>query len=742
MAPQAPDRDEPRLLVSLLVSSIRAWVRASLVAGFLVGACTLGARDADDLSGQHGGGAGGADGGGGAGNCSAGTLDCDGVDANGCETAVDKDPKNCGACGKACPSTDGKTPTCTDGACGVSNCSAPMADCDGDGSCETDTSTSTDHCGYCDYPCALANAKPTCDQGCQIDECNAGFASCDGVPSNGCETPLNTATDCGNCGATCTLPNATASCETDGCKLTACTGGFADCDGMPETGCESNVQTDPKNCGKCGTQCTTGQVCQAGKCVVSSCTAPMADCDTNPGDCETNTDTSVLHCGFCKNPCALANANAACGAGKCSVASCKANWGNCDGIAANGCETQLGTATNCKSCGDQCSGGQNVAAATCVTSGCQLVCNAGFGNCNASATDGCESQLSNDPLHCGSCSNDCTAKAPQGKQAGCASGVCTFNCAAGTADCDGNGSCETNVATSPTNCGQCGHSCSGTTCAGGFCLPDLVVPGANLTSVDRDSSATTLVFTRGGAGGGVYRVNKSTKAVTTIVANQNATAVDVVTTYTFFTDADTGAKRVLSGGGAATLLGAGLGGKQLDSNGNDVFFTATAGLMKVDAGGGPVQIFDPSPGTFGLRYDSGPGLVFWTVPAAGEVRYSPSSAPAVQKVATAQGEPSFVKVDATYVFWTATTDGAIRRANKPSTGVTTVFSGLQSPYALAQDGTELFWASKASGGLWKGLKTGGTPTKLADSLTNVLCLEVDGTHVYWIDSDGMKRVPR
>lgn len=721
---------------------IRAWLRGLGALGLLAGACTLGARDEDDLSGEWGKGGTGAGGTDGGGECTATTKDCDGVAANGCETPIDKDPKNCGACGTVCASDGGKTPICTDGKCGLSDCTAPLADCDGDGTCETDTSTSLDHCGFCEYKCLLPNAKAVCAKGCQIDECEAGFENCDGIPSNGCETQLNSAENCGFCGTACALANATSTCASGTCNVVSCNGGYGDCDKLPETGCESNTQTDPANCGACGTKCTTGQVCQAGKCVVSSCTPPTADCDTNPADCETNTDTSSAHCGFCKNPCTLAHATAACSGGKCAVATCSVGWGNCDGLAANGCETQLNTTANCKSCGDQCSGGPNVVFASCGPQGCQITCSPGFANCNGSVSDGCEAQLSNDPLHCGSCTKDCTASAPSGTQAGCSSGACTYNCGAGTADCDGNGSCETNLNTSATNCGQCERSCAGTACVGGFCQPDVVVPGSDLTSVDADTNASNLVFSRNP--GGVFRVNKSSKGVTPLTTAQGATAIDVITTYSFFPDPAEGVYRVPTGGGALLKLSSTLGGIQLDADTGDVFFTASGGLYRVDTGGGATQTWDPTPGVFGLRFDSGGGYVFWTVPGAGEVRYSSPNLPNIQKLATGQGEPSFVKVDAQYVFWTATSDGAVRRSSKPpAINVTSVATGQQSPYALAQEGSQLYFASKGSNaGLWRVAKTGGAAVKLADSLTNVLAIEVDATHVYWIDSGGLKRVPK
>ena len=710
-------------------------------------ACTLGAREDSELSGGHGkdgggsGGTGGTDGGGGAGNCSAGTKDCDGIGANGCETPIEKDPKNCGACGNVCASDGGKTPTCDQGKCGLSNCTAPMADCDGDGTCETDTSSSVDHCGFCEYKCALPNAKSICANGCQIEECNSGFESCDGIPSNGCETPLNTDKDCGFCGTACSLPNATSSCSTGICTVTACSSGWGDCDKLGDTGCESNTQTDPNNCGACGTKCSTGQVCQAGKCVVSGCTPPMADCDNNPASCETNTDTSLQHCGFCNNPCTLAHATASCSAGKCAVASCTAGWANCDGNDANGCETQLNTTTNCKSCGDTCSGGPNVISASCGPTACIVFCTPGFSNCNGSASDGCEAQLATDPLHCGSCAKNCSTGAPAGTQPGCSAGQCTYNCSAGTADCDNNGSCETNLSTSATNCGECGNSCGASACANGLCAPEIVVAGSDLTSVDYDypSTAPSLVFGRNP--GGVFRVSKSTKTVTTLNNEKGSIWLDVLGTSTFFADPAQGMFRVPTGGGPWSQVSTVTNILQLDAELGEIWYTTTSGAS--------VRSVEPAPmGTpttwetqaGALRVTATNGMVYWTMPALGEVRYSSQNFPNKQTLASGQGEPSYVAADGSTVYWTATSEGVIRRGSVG--GPTTTFvSGQPNAYALAERDANIFWATKGTGSLWRAPKTGGTPKKVAEPVTNVVCIVADAVHVYWIDSGGLKRVP-
>src|SRR5256886_10278521 len=58
---------------------------------------------------------------------------------------------------------------------------------------------------------------------------------------------------------TCALPislcpgatNATATCVNSSCSFT-CDAGFADCNNLPQDGCEIDTTSDPKNCGGCG----------------------------------------------------------------------------------------------------------------------------------------------------------------------------------------------------------------------------------------------------------------------------------------------------------------------------------------------------------------------------------------------------------------------------------------------------------------------------------------------------------
>ncbi|MFO0762990.1 MAG: DNRLRE domain-containing protein [Byssovorax sp.] len=138
--------------------------------------------------------------------------------------------------------------------------------------------------------------------------CGPNNADCDLDGTNGCETAIDTPQNCGACGVACPpLPHAQASCAGGACGLGACDPGFGDCDGDPQNGCETPLDT-ATDCGGCGAVCGDGdicngdEVCNAGvcdrgapldcddgvACTVDSCD-PASGCFSDPGPCQTPT---------------------------------------------------------------------------------------------------------------------------------------------------------------------------------------------------------------------------------------------------------------------------------------------------------------------------------------------------------------------------------------------------------------------------------------------------------------------
>ena len=346
-------------------------------------------------------------------SCVMGFQDCDGVDANGCEVDARVDARNCGACGRTCAPSNAAG-ACAGGRCAIVTCDDGFADCDGsaDNGCEVNLRGDVAHCGACRMVCTVSGGTPACSAGvCGLSTCTAGRGDCDRSAANGCEVDLATSRDhCGSCGAACDLPNATAACRDGRCAVAACDAGFADCDGAAANGCEVSVRSNAAHCGGCGMRCApTNAVgaCVAGACEVAACTGGYADCDGAAGNgCEVNLASDVNHCGSCPGRCALAQATAACASGRCLVASCDAGYADCNGAAADGCEVDLrSTPTSCGACGRACALPQ-ASGVGCAGGACTVTaCVGGYGNCDGVASNGCEASLSSDPANCGACGN-------------------------------------------------------------------------------------------------------------------------------------------------------------------------------------------------------------------------------------------------------------------------------------------------------------------------------------------------
>ncbi|MET0342246.1 MAG: hypothetical protein ABW252_14675 [Polyangiales bacterium] len=328
-------------------------------------------------------------------------------------------------CGGLCRNEHGST-ECRDEQC-VPDCANDYLDCDGNpvNGCETSVSDQLSSCGSCVVACVNPGGMTGCDAGTCAPVCDTQRDDCDEDPVNGCETSLATSVDhCGGCDLGCTNQHGTTSCASGTCEP-VCMGGYRDCDGNLRNGCETNANTDPTNCGGCGVTCGVRQTCVANACQTTPCMVGTGDCDANPAVCETNTTNNASHCGFCGNACTLANANAQCAASTCGIASCRAGFGNCDGQAANGCETNTNVSVpNCGGCGMACTNANGTVA--CTAGACVPTCRTGFGNCDGNPRNGCETAL-NTLTHCGGCGTACSTAVPNAT-ADCSTGACVARC--------------------------------------------------------------------------------------------------------------------------------------------------------------------------------------------------------------------------------------------------------------------------------------------------------------------------
>ena len=408
--------------------------------------------------------------------CVAGYGHCSARADDGCEASL-TDSSNCGVCGTKC---SGATALCTQSgttAKCASSCVAPAPDlCVS--SC-VDLKTDARNCGTCGHDCGtLPNVKPgatgiECRVGaCYVPAaaCVVGYGHCSTRADDGCETPLTTPTNCGQCGKACTSP--TGLCSTTGTATcsSSCASPSPD---LCTNKCVS-LASDPTNCGACNHNCTTlpnvkagatGIECRSGVCYVppSACASGRAHCSTKPDDgCEADLSTPAT-CGSCSLVCSGSTP-------LCSLQSTPATClPSCSGTSPDVCGTKcvnkMTDAKNCGVCGHDCGALMNVKAGAtapavqCVAGLCSIQpagCTTGFGHCTTTADDGCETNLTQ-PAHCGTCANACTAPTALCSTTG-ASPACASSCVSPNPDL-----CVSkcvNKATDPTNCGTCGHDCT------------------------------------------------------------------------------------------------------------------------------------------------------------------------------------------------------------------------------------------------------------------------------------------
>ena len=297
---------------------------------------------------------------------------CNGADDD-CDDLVDEDfdlssdPENCGSCGTRCGSAHA-TAQCVASECRLT-CDASFLDCNGDNAdgCETDISRA-ETCGACDGPCD--GATPLCELGAGgayacASACPAATEDCGGA----CIDTQTSPQHCGDCATSCPdPPGSTPSCVAGTCGFT-CDSGWANCNAVATDGCEARLDSDPNNCGMCARRCSLANAtasCVASMCSISSCSAGWDDCDAADGNgCEQALST-LSHCGSCGAVCSRANATATCATRSCRVASCNSGWDNCDGSDANGCEQQLNTPSHCGGCGIACGVDEDCMGASCT----------------------------------------------------------------------------------------------------------------------------------------------------------------------------------------------------------------------------------------------------------------------------------------------------------------------------------------------------------------------------------------
>ena len=355
---------------------------------------------------------------------------------------------------------------------------------------------------------AAALASCLCGAGCDDEGAPAV------VSLRGALKSCTAATDCPVPGGACLVP--------------VCSGTVCDVQLNPTacpTGCSSPGQCDD------GNPCTDDD-CQAGACVHAPLGSPSGDGGAPEGCC--GSASVALDCAA-PNSC---QQTATCQSGSCTYQSNASSLLCCDGASDCGgtaicsdnqcqCPTSgeklcLGAAAGQARCVPQsgcCVAGDcppvaNAIASCSLAGDCQYACTGSFGDCSGGLGDGCETDLSSHPEHCGSCLSSCpdgsTCELPVCVSSGCGLvSVGLPGCCTDVDECIAPGPCQlvsceehtctyearqvSGCCTVPADCPPTGDECIERTCTENLCgtRVDLTCVGdagvLDLSTVDADA---------------------------------------------------------------------------------------------------------------------------------------------------------------------------------------------------------------------------------------------------------------
>ena len=198
-------------------------------------------------------------------------------------------------------------------------CNGIDDDCDGEIDEDFDLSSDPSNCGWCGFACVTPNGKPGCSNSmCIIESCNEGHYDIDGNPYNGCEYECTKTADSesnaeGNCNdgidndCNGRIDNDDPNCNE--CVPEFCNTEDDDCDTLVDE--DFDLRSDPLNCGQCHNVCpnrpNADGICVLGECLLQ-CHAGYSDLNNNPLDgceapCVPSENPSESECNGIDNDC-------------------------------------------------------------------------------------------------------------------------------------------------------------------------------------------------------------------------------------------------------------------------------------------------------------------------------------------------------------------------------------------------------------------------------------------------------
>lgn len=373
-------------------------------------------------------------------------------------------------------------------------------------------------------------------------------------------------------------------------------------------------------------------------------------------------------------------------------------------------------------------------------------CPTGKGDCNGSAADGCEADLTSDSSHCGACGQPCSLA---NAASACVAKTCAVtSCTTGYFDCDGLAAtgCEVDLATDANNCGACGKACA-LGCDAGFCTPEKLVSAPKASSLAIDGESVYFVDGASSEGSTILKMAKNGANPVTLVSGEVAIyQMTVSGSGVYWTNRRQSpignVSRIATTGGQKTVLTSANFPMAVGVDGTSVIYTTQGNtesrLWSVPTSGGSPQgivLFTTSGGGQSKDLAISAGSVFVAATSGDKILRAGTNLSGLTTLASSQ-DPDGIVVDGSHVYFTGGLSSSLKRVGVGGGAVET----LAAPGSgrMATDGDWVYYCSKVS--RWHKV------SKVVEVLSAKSCYDVavDATHVYWTSqSDGaVYRLPK
>jgi hypothetical protein len=322
-------------------------------------------------------------------------------------------------------------------------------------------------------------------------------------------------------------------------------------------------------------------------------------------------------------------------------------------------------------------------------------------------------------------------------------------------DCNNSATdgCEIDITTSPTNCGVCGHDCLGGACLGGKCQP-VTMATNQLDPADMTVDANNVYWTATGDGKVLSMPRLGTGAMTpTLIADSQASPKGILldSGYVYWSNCSNvgsiyrRAVPVVASSPQVPVITNGYYPYRMAISGSQLSWTedSTAGSVRIadisTVLSGPVQpshIFANQISPKGIAADA--SNLYWTI--YGEVRQAPLTTVMVSNISVAESFPYDLRADTDTIYWVDAYASTIRKVAKNTAGTLATLATLsygQRPLQIALDATSVYWANPEGGAIQSVAKQGGSIQLWYQAAANKpQGIAVDAQNIYWTDSSG------